>query len=255
MKHKILLATNASEEFDNLLKDLLSLLNKTHQKYVSAFSPKLFQSNKLVIANPGADDSLILLDDLVDNFERETVLAKKASGRDIDFEWIHETLNDERLTSLSTVSDLLILEKNAFSNCDESLFEEILSAVKCPTLLLPKDWEIENLVIFYDGSMDSAKMIKGFINLFDPSLRDLPLSVLISHPTGNYDSEGEKVFIDYLKLFFNNIGVQQIQGDLMENLTQGVVYNSNKPFLMLGIKDDGVSNQKAIESPTFLFKG
>lgn len=255
MKHKILLATNASDEFGNLLKDLLNLLNKTHKKYVSAFSPKNFQSNKLVMANAGVDERLIPLDHLVNNFEREAVLAKKASDYNIDFEWIHETLNDEELISLSTVSDLLILEKDAFSNCDASLFEELLSAVKCPTLLLPKDWEIENLVVFHDGSMDSVKMVKDFINLFDPSLRDLPLSVLISHVSSDYDNENEKVFIDYLKLFFNNIGVQQIQGDLMDNLTRAVVYNSNKPFLMLGIKDDGPSNQKIIESPTFLFKG
>lgn len=207
------------------------------------------------MANAKADERSIPLDHLVNDFEREVVLAKKASASNIDFEWIHGTLNDELLISLSTVSDLLILEKDAFSDFDASLFEEILSAVKCPTLLLPKDWEIENLVVFHDGSIDSVKMVKDFINLFDPSLRDLPLSVLINHPSGRYDTESEKVFIDYLKLFFDNIGVQQIHGDLMDNLTQAVVYNSNKPFLMLGIKDDNDSSRKIIDSPTFLFKG
>lgn len=255
MIHKILLATSATEEFDNLLKDLSNLLNETHKKYVSAFSPKSFKSKKLVTANAGTRDSLAPLDHLVADFDRETSLKKQASERSIDFEWIHEILDDERLSSLSTVSDLLILDQEAFTDDDVSILEEILSAVKCPILLLPKNWEIENLVVFHDGSMDSVKMVKDFINLFNSSLRDLPLSVLISDPIGDYDIESEKVFIDYLKLFFNNIGIQKIHGHLLDNLTQSIVYNSNKPFLMLGVEDNGVSSQNLLESPTFLFKG
>ncbi|MFT7149897.1 MAG: hypothetical protein ACI82Q_001760 [Nonlabens sp.] len=255
MKHKILLATNASEEFDNLLKDLSNLLNETHKKYISAFSPKNFQSKKLVAANAGAANGFDSLDHLVSNFDRDLALKKLAADLSIHFQWIHEALDHERLSSLSTVSDLLILEQEAFSDGDVSIFEEIVTTVKCPVLLLPKDWEIENLVVFHDGSMDSVKMVKDFINLFNSSLRDLPLSVLISDPMGDYDIEGEKVFIDYLKLFFNNIGIQKIQGQLMDNLTQSIVYNSSKPFLMLGVEDNVVSSQNILESPTFLFKG
>lgn len=255
MKHKILLATNASEEFDNLLKDLSNLLNETHKKYISAFSPKNFQSKRLVAANAGVSNGFASLDHLVSDFDRDLALKKLAADRSMDFEWIHESLDDERLSSLSTVSDLLILEQGAFLDGDVSIFEEILRAVKCPILLLPKDWEIENLVVFHDGSMDSVKMVKYFINLFNSALRDLPLTVLISDPKGDYDIEREKVFIDYLKLFFTNIGIQQIQGHLMDNLTQSIVYNSSKPFLMLGVEDNGVSSQNILESPTFLFKG
>lgn len=255
MKHKILLATNATEELDNLLRDLSNLLNETHKKYISAFSPKNFQSKQLVTVNAGAGNGSASLDHLVSDFDRDLALKELAADRRMDFQWIHEALDHERLSSLSTVSDLLILEQEAFSDSDVSIFDEILNAVKCPILLLPKDWEIENLVVFHDGSMDSVKMVKDFINLFHSSLRDLPLSVLISDPLGDYDIEGEKVFIDYLKLFFNDIGIQKIQGHLMDNLTQSIVYDSSKPFLMLGVEDNGVSSQNILESPTFLFKG
>lgn len=254
MKHKILLATSASEEFDNLLSDLLNLLNRTHKKYISAFSPSHYQESKLVAV--GINSSGIKpLDHLVADFEKEAIIEKKASEHNLDFEWLQGAINEERLSSLSTVSDLLIVEQEAFDSTQLSVFEELLSIVKCPILLLPKDWEIENLVIFHDGSTDSVKMIKDFLNLFNPALRDLPLSVLISHTAGRHDVKSEKVFIDYLKLFFNNIGIQLIQGDLIDNLTESVVYNSNKPFLMLGVKVDEVSGQQALGSPTFLFKG
>lgn len=233
---------------------MLNLLNKTHQKYVSAFSPNNYHSKKLVTAN--ADRNTITeLDSLVEGYEFEGILEKQAEERNVDFEWISESLNEERLSSLSTVFDLLVLEQAAFQDLDSSLIDELVNAVNCPVLLLPKNWEVENLVVFHDGSMDSVKMVKDFINLFNPKLRELPLSVLISHPSGAYDTQTEKVFVDYLKLFFNDIGVQLIQGNPLDSLKQSIVYNSNKPFLMLGIKECEVTGEQLLELPTFLFKG
>ncbi|MBO3698206.1 hypothetical protein [Roseivirga sp. E12] len=255
MKHKILLATNATDGFDNLIEDMLKLLNKTHRKYVSAFSPYNYQSQSLVTIKGGVQSASTQLDDLVDSYEVESILEHKAEEFNLDFEWIKGRIDDQKLSRLSTVFDLLILEQNAFKDSEVHVVDEILASVKCPVMLLPHDWEIENLVVYHDGSMDSVKMVKDFLNLFDPSLRDLPLSVLVSQPSGGYDVEAEKVFIDYLKLFFDNIGVQLIQGDIFDSLTEKVVYNSHKPFLMLGIKDGEISGEKILESPTFLFKG
>lgn len=252
MKHKILLATDATTGFDNLIEDMLNLLNKTHQKYVSAFSPDSYQSKKLVIANANAISEL---DSLVEGYEVEGILEKQAQNRDVDFEWLSDSLNEEKLSSLSTVFDLFILEQAAFQGYDSHLIDELVNAVNCPVLLLPSNWEVENLVVFHDGSMDSVKMVKDFINLFNPKLRDLPLSVLISHPSGTYDVQTEKVFIDYLKLFFNDIGVQLIHGNPLDSLKKSIVYNSNKPFLMLGIEECEVTGKQLLELPTFLFKG
>lgn len=255
MKHKILLATNPSPDFDNLIKDLLNLLNTTHEKYVTAFSPKNYESSQLVAVNSGFSNSTTDLDHFVEDVEIEALLQQKAEEYDVNFQWLGDPLDEERLTSLSTVFDLMILEENSFEGCSISVVDELLSVVKCPILLLPRDWEIENLVVFHDGSMDSVKMIKDFINLFNPDLRNLPLSLLISHSDKDYDVDAEKVFVDYLKMFFKDIGVQLIQGNFLDNLNQSIVYNSNKPFLMFGVKGKTISAERIIDSPTFLFKG
>ncbi len=245
-----------TEGFDNLIEDMLNLLNKTHKKYVSAFSPQHYHSKNLATVNTGLQhSSMATLDTLVGDFEFESTLEQKAENHNLDFEWINDGMDEEKLSRLSTVFDLLILEQNAFKDCDIKVVDEILACVNCPILLLPHDWEIENLVVYHDGSMDSVKMVKNFLNLFNPTLRDLPLSVLIDHNSTDYDIETEKVFIDYLKLFFENIGIQLIHGNIFDNLTEQIVYNSNKPFLMLGIEGDEISSQKILESPTFLFKG
>ncbi|OEK00153.1 hypothetical protein BFP97_00860 [Roseivirga sp. 4D4] len=255
MKHKILLATNADNGFDNLISDMLSLLNKTHKKYVSAFSPQNFHSKDLVTANAQDQGVNLALDGLVKDYEAEIILEKEAAKQNVEFEWISEKMDHERLSSFSVVFDLLILELEAFKECDTKVLDEMLSAIKCPVLLLPRNWEVENLVIFHDGSIDSVKMVKNFLNMFNPNLRDIPLSVLISQPSAKYDVEAEKIFIDYLKLFFKDLGVQLIQGEPMDNLDQAIVYNSHKPFLMLGVNGYQISGKQLMEAPTFLFKG
>ncbi len=255
MKHKILLATNADDSFDNLISDMLNLLNKTHKKYVSAFSPQNFHSKDLVIANGQDHGANLALDGLVKDYEAEVVLEKKAAKQNVEFEWVSEKMDHSRLSSFSVVFDLFILELEAFKECDAKLLDEILRAIQCPVLLLPRNWEIENLVIFHDGSIDSVKMVKNFLNIFNPNLRDIPVSVLIRQPSKKYDVETEKIFIDYLKLFFRDLGVQLIQGEPMENLDKAIVYNSHKPFLMLGVKGYEISGKRLMETPTFLFKG
>lgn len=255
MKHKILLATNADDGFDDLISDMLNLLNKTHKKYVSAFSPQNFHSKDLVTAHVQDQSASLALDGLVKDYEAELILERKAAKQNVEFEWISETMDHERLSGFSVVFDLLILELEAFKQCEVKVLDEMLSVINCPVLLLPRDWEVENLVIFHDGSVDSVKMVKNFLNIFNPDLRNIPLSVLISQPTAKYDVETEKIFIDYLKLFFKDLGVQLIQGEPMDNLNEAIVYNSHKPFLMLGVNGYKISGKKLMEAPTFLFKG
>ena len=54
-------------------------------------------------------------------------------------------------------------------------------------------------------------MMKGFLKLFNEDLRNLPLSLLMSDPESELEMEREKVFIKYLKVYFQNIGAQHLR--------------------------------------------
>lgn len=254
MKHKILLATDADTDFGHLLEDLYSLLNRSHQKYVSAFLVNEYQLEKVGVgAANGKDEGL---GGLVANIERELELERKASAYNMTFEVVHGVTNSNRLSSLSTVFDLMVWELSSFQNCDKKTVKKVIKSVKCPILFLPQKWEIENLIIMHDRSLDSVKMMKGFLNMFNTSLRQLPLSVLVPDPDNTHQIESEKVFIDYLKMFFDNIGIQLIYQDPMKGLEREVVFDSAKPLLMFGsLSQEQIDNKDLMKFPTLLFKG
>jgi len=254
LKHKILLATNKVVGLENLFEDLSNLLNKTHQKYVTAFPVKNYRSTKLV-ATSGDNVDQTSLDSLVQGLECETLTEQKAANHDLKLDWLNKRMNEHELASMSTVFDLLIWEQSLYETYDHGMLKEIIDAIQCPMLFLPHDWQIENLVVFHDGSMDSVQMIKTFINVFNPSLRALPLSVLINHTDRSYNVQQEKVFIDYLKLFFDDIGVQLIQEDLFGHIQVSPFLKTNNPFLMLGVKGEAFQYDTELSAPTFLFKG
>ncbi|OEJ99783.1 hypothetical protein [Roseivirga misakiensis] len=254
MKHKILLAANTASGLEHLFEDLTNLLNKTHKKYVTAFPIKNYDSGQLVASSNDTSDQNNL-DNLVEGLENAAMAEQQAADFNLELDWIGEKVDDKQLASLSTVYDLLIWEQSVHEAYDNSLLKEIIDTIKCPMLFLPNGWRIENLVVFHDGSMDSVKMVKGFINVFNPSLRDLPLSVLINHSDDSYNVLEEKVFIDYLKLFFKNIGVQLVEGDLLKQTRDSSPLKMNNPFLMLGVNRSGFEPESVLSSPTFLFKG
>ncbi|MFY0591116.1 hypothetical protein [Roseivirga sp.] len=253
MKHKILLAANNTVGLEHIFEDLTNLLNKTHKKYVTAFPIKNYTS-KLVLSSNNREANKSL-DHLVEGLENVAATEQSAADFNLSLDWINRKVNHKELKILSTVYDLLIWEQSVYEAYDNALLKEIIDAIKCPMLFLPNGWQIENLVVFHDGSMDSVKMVKGFINVFNPSLRDLPLSVLINHDSKSYNVREEKVFIDYLKLFFKNIGVQLVEGDLFEHGNEASPAKMNNPFLMLGINRSGFDPENILNSPTFLFKG
>ena len=255
MKHKILLAADINTDFEHLLEDLYNLLNKSHRKYISAFLVNEYKLEKV-----GAADEHLMQDQgissLVENIERELAIEKKAEDFDMTFEVVHGVTDVDRLSSLSTVFDLLVWELSSFKSRDKETAEAVMNSVKCPVLFLPTEWEIENLIIVYDRSMDSVKMMKGFLNMFNPELRGLPLSVLVPDADNTYQIESEKVFIDYLKLFFKNIGVQISDQDPIKGLEREVVFDSARPFLMFGnLSQEQIDNKGLMKFPMLLFKG
>lgn len=215
MKHKILLATEQKADLDNLLQRLETLLNETHTKYVSAFYLAELQKEKLVASNGQTVNGLR---DLVDKIEEEAKFESLANDHGMNFDIIKSVSGKNRLGSLSTVFDLAVFEASVFDDYDERLLMNLLEELRCSILILPEDISINEIVVVNDGTMDSVRMVKSFLNMFDPELRNLPVSVYLLDPDTNFDIETEKVFVDYLKLYCKNIGVQMLCDDPIKSI-------------------------------------
>ncbi len=259
MKHKILLATEHKADLENLLQRLKSLLNKTHSKYLSAYNLAELMKEKLVMAN---GQSLNGLGELVDKIEEEAKMESIANDFGMNFELIKSIAGKNRLGSLSTVFDLAVFESSVFDEYDESFMLNILEELRCSVLILPENIELDEIIVVNDGTMDSIRMVKTFLNTFDPELRNLPVSVYLLDPDTNFDIESEKVFVDYLKLYCKNIGVQMLCEDPVKSIIDQVTIPGRKPFLMPGVTEAAKEfNQQMIlnkdfrETPIFIFKG
>jgi len=259
LKHKILLATEHKADLENLLQRLKSLLNKTHSKYLSAYNLAELMKEKLVMAN---GQSLNGLGELVDKIEEEAKMESIANDFGMNFELIKSIAGKNRLGSLSTVFDLAVFESSVFDEYDESFMLNILEELRCSVLILPENIELDEIIVVNDGTMDSIRMVKTFLNTFDPELRNLPVSVYLLDPDTNFDIESEKVFVDYLKLYCKNIGVQMLCEDPVKSIIDQVTIPGRKPFLMPGVTEAAKEfNQQMIlnkdfrETPIFIFKG
>ncbi len=254
MKHKILLAVDTKTDISALLEDLFNLLNKTHLKYISLFYPERFVNSKSL--ETSSDESL---DSLVKKAEKELTAKEKAYLYNMSLDTTESIKTKSQLSSLSTVYDLLIWEQSAFSAFDSETFKSIVQHIKCPFLMLPKNWEVKNLIILHDGSVDSVRMTKSFINLFSSDFLELPLSILMTELENGNENGGEKAFIEYLKLFFKNIGIQLMCDNAVDCLNQRAVYDSERPFLMLGGVNNNTDDFYTIlrgegKMPMFIFK-
>lgn len=257
MKHKILLATDTNADISYLLEDLFSLLNTSHQKYVSAYSPFNAQLEKLTISssekseNQGLGVQLIRIDD-------QLRLEEKARAYNIELDVINDLKNFSQLTRLSKICDLLVWDQSVFNETDLDVLLETLDAVACSVLLLPKKCSIKSLVLPYDSSMDAIRMVKSFLSIFNVNLRKQPLSVLVTYPEDMGQIEGEKVFIDYLKLFFDDMGIRLMPDSVMSCLEYPPVWDCRDPFLLIGKNE--VGREELLMSrrqgrPVFIFKG
>jgi len=259
VKHKILLATEHKADLDHLLQRLKTLLNDTHSKYVSAFYLPELQKEKLVAANGQHVNGLR---DLVDKIEEEAKYESIANDRGMNFDFISSVAGKNRLGSLSTVFDLAVFESSVFDSYDENLLMNVLDELRCSILILPDEVSLNELVVVNDGTMDSIRMVKSFLNMFNTQLRELPVSVYMLDPDTNFNIESEKVFVDYLKLYCKNIGVQMLCEDPIKSIVDQLSTPGIKPFLMPGLSEDAKEfNQQMIlnkdfrSTPIFIFKG
>lgn len=187
-------------------------MNSSHSKILTGLSLSKYLDGKLMLASSQVEKSYhgtsedALIDHRVD-LEIETEKVAKELG--MEFKMHKKSIDDNTLSALTTVADLLILEKKNVSKYhDAEVLSDLVKLAACPVLIVTDKAKFENLLLVHDGCNSSVQAVKHFIAIFNQDLRSLPVSVLTSHPKSKRDIESEKVFIDYVKLFFNNIGIQ-----------------------------------------------
>lgn len=257
MKHKILLATDTSADIGYLLEDLFSILNTSHQKYASAYSPFNAQLEKLTVSSTRQSEYQGLGGQLI-RIEDQLRLEEKARAFNIELDIINNLKNFTQLARLSKICDLLVWDQSAFKEADLDVLIETLDAVECSVLLLPENWSVKSLVLPYDNSKEAISMVKNFLSLFNKELRNQPLSVMVTYPEDMGQVEGEKVFIDYLKLFFDNIGIQLMPDSITSCLEYSAVCDCHDPFLLINKRDAGRDELVVIRRqsrPVFIYKG
>lgn len=216
----------------DVLGELRSLLNETHEKYLTGFRLQDYLDSRLVPVSARAVPSL---KKVLSGLQFEVNMEETAKDIGINFSIHKGELKDDTLKNLSSVADLMIIDRKTLAPfCDEEVLKELIGSVCCPVLVLPETRGIESLVMVYDGSFSSIQAVKSFVAVFHPRFRKLPFSVLVQDPGCQKAVQKEQVFINYLMMFFKNIGVQLMDDETIHCLDRVINTASEKPLLLFG---------------------
>jgi len=242
LKHKILIAVDSQTSTDMLLAKVQSLLNSTHVKYVSAFKLDGLLTPKALIPAQRENGS----DDILQKIEFEMDFEKETTSRWMNFEVMKEFEGVDQLISYTTVCDLLLIENvNAFEQYDNQELQDLIQKVHCPIAILPERVDHDSIIIVNDSSLDIVSLTKSFLNLFKPELRKLPVSVFVDTPENDSHIHNEKAFIDYLKLYFKNIGIQLMDCDEASCVEEHLSKERLKPIILMNTKSMKGFSQKS----------
>ena len=263
MKHKILISIEENCLGPELFRDLKPLLNESHKKYLTGIRLAEYFESKLLLAQHNGHTNGVEVSKMLERLQYATEMEKAAEDMEMEFEVFKGKLNDSSLRSLSVVADLMVLDRKVLAPfCGESVLSELISSVHCPVLVLPADRKVSRLMMVYDGSFSSVHALKSFLSIFHPKLRSLPFSVLVEDPESKVDMEQEKVFVDYLKMFFKDIGIQLMVEDAVDSLEQSLEIDEEKPLLLFGgrtgneVLNCNKENRHITDNnPSFIFKG
>lgn len=263
MKHKILIALDERSQKTNVFKDVKDLLNASHKKYLTGIRLVQYLEEKRVLIAPDSKAAKPKMSKLLTMLEFSLEMEHLANDEQMEFEMFQGNLNDNALSHLSAVADLIVIDRKLLAPfCGEGVLDILVKSVHCPVLVLPQDKEVKSLMMVYDGSFSSIQTLKSFLSVFNPELRKLPFYVLVQDPDSKKDMERERVFIDYLKLFFDDIGVQLMIDDTVHSLVNSIEYLAHKPMLLFGgkagaeIMNCTAENRQITErSPSFIYRG
>lgn len=198
MKHKIILASTTGASLRGLLKELKPLLAMNGSKILSSLILEEVFGFAVLAGNQTTNQSKV--DNLVKKIEFERKVVQEDSPIEYHYEAINHINSLNKLKSLSTVSDVMILDNQ--KEFDVESVRQLMGNMHCPMLILPRNIEVDCLLVAHDGSQSSVRMVKHFLSLFSTEFREKPLSALMTEPLSEEGIENEKVFINYMKLFF-----------------------------------------------------
>lgn len=231
MEHTIILASASQNSLIPLMESSQMLLNKSIRKIFKVFYLEELLQVDGVTAGVSTQNEI---DSLVSKVENEMLVERYAKDHNYKVEILRDIEDEFTILSQSSVADLIVLELNdeIFLH-DRQLLSLFLEKVDCPVLILPKDFSLECLVAVHDASKSSVKALKEFLKLFDESLTKKPLSLLMEEPESSLEIKRERVFINYLRLFFEDMGAQHIHDESLESLLDFVGKECEKPMLVI----------------------
>ena len=260
MKHKILISIDPRADGPQFLREVKTLLNSSHSKIITGVPIANYLEKKLVLADEEHTRNRPKLNQV--DPKLEVNIIREANRLNMQFKLVKEDIDNAALATLSSVADLLVIDRRILQNyCGEDILAELVDSVLCPVLILPDKKAIDGLLVVHDGTQSSVQAVKYFISLFNQSLRSLPVSVLVSDPKTKQDIMSEKVFIDYIKLFFKDIGIQLMHENPIDCIIQNITQAAESPMLIMGeVGGDEVLNCNTENrmitdnAPTFIFK-
>ena len=244
------------------MKSLQVLLNDTHSKHLTGIPLWKYLEKKAQLVVSGESNST-LKSDMIKRLEMEVFMEEQSAHFGYEFNLFKGRFDDQMIHALSTVADLLVVDRASLNDfCEGETISELLDKVACPILILPSSVDLTGLIMLHDGTVNSVQTIKSFLGLFNKSLRDLPLSILVEDPENTVDIDKEKVLIDYLKMFFTDIGVQLMDDDPGNCYVRLIETDIERPLIMAGGQlGESVLNCNKLhkfvtdKAPCFIFRG
>lgn len=247
MKYTILLAVASQKNLIPLMEASEGLLNKSIQKrFKVVYLDEMLQKQAVAVGTSEQGR----IDKLVSRVENDLLVEKYAHEQGYSMELLHEVEDELALQSQCSVADLIIIDfdfEDKLTNYN--LIKESFSEADCPKLLLfPNTFDFNCLVAVHYASKASVRVLKDFLKLFNEDFTKLPFSLLMDEPEDELEMKRERVFINYLKLFFQDMGAQHIYDEPLDSLLNFIQNECEKPLLMVSSE----LGQEIMESTEFL---
>ncbi len=246
---KFLVALDGSNTFiQDLFRVSDDLLENLEDHLIVGMLVKYVSYNKTVdsaLKKPVMADAMPSKGFLTEEDEviTEVICQFESAAQDSNINF--EIYNDFQLTAnevvrQSTYADMLILSYRIFYNYltgkpDTSILYQILKGSKCPVLILPEGTtKIDNIIFTYDNKESSVFAIRAFSNLFPGNAKNKIVSILSVMPNVDEEIKNEKLLLNLVKQHYNNVGIQQLEGNNISKEINNFASNVQNPIVVMG---------------------
>jgi len=237
---KIIIILNESHIANQVIKRAISIAKATNSlieaiyindmdglNYAYPFPNDLYLLTSPIYNESRMQESNKLLQDLAKEFSTEC----KAEGIAYKID-IEKYVSVAHVISLSNYADLIIADSK--SNSDEYSIRDILIDANCPLLLVSRNAEqIENIVFTYDGTSSSFYAIKMFSYVF-PEYKDFFIKLVHMAPTAGESIPDLIEIKSWAERHFINLKFESIKGDPRKDMVALLSENASRTLVVLG---------------------